>query len=423
MQVNRVLDVLQKDAVDMSSLKDRKTLSRIKLAQAMKQFLGIQSKHQKQNQRVNFKTIEERWPNDGVANSIPPNKLLPTPTSGHLLTDQNLRKRVQPISMSDADEMQQQRIDSRVYQEVTDEEFEQQQQQYKTKLDQELLESESTESIAGLDYRLKNVSLQSAKLGQSQPQHRHLLIRCSKRCRRCDRLLVKPDINPGKTEFKRQHFAFSYVPRIQISRAVWVGQDVFDLYLVITNPLHSHLFISFPSETKNISFQSVDDNAQPIDWSNETYISGLLDETDDIEKESILQQLKEKENPRYIINRKDNKLTLKFMVKVGLLNQDNDQEILEIKQQIDTTTSSSIISTNNISELPKFKSQFQNLKFTILLEYSSSISNKSESSTTTTTSTSTNEEGGESSSEQQSKNILKLLFNIPSTNFENTLIE
>ncbi|KAL6065007.1 Dynactin subunit 4, variant 2 [Balamuthia mandrillaris] len=44
-------------------------------------------------------------------------------------------------------------------------------------------------------------------IGVGYPQRVQLLTRHSKRCRHCDKLLIKPDLIASKTEFKRQHSA------------------------------------------------------------------------------------------------------------------------------------------------------------------------------------------------------------------------
>jgi len=115
-QINKSIDALNKEANELTSLKDKKTINRIKLAQAMKHFLGPQSKHQKHNQRKNFNKVEDRWETTSIAHPMPANNLIPTPPPGQtLLSEAAIAQRVQPVTMTQADQMQQARIDSREF--------------------------------------------------------------------------------------------------------------------------------------------------------------------------------------------------------------------------------------------------------------------------------------------------------------------
>ncbi|EGC38309.1 hypothetical protein DICPUDRAFT_28946 [Dictyostelium purpureum] len=447
-QLNKVLEIVNKESAELSSLKDKKTLTRIKIAQAMKQFLGQQSKHQKHSQRKNFlKSDEQRWINSSVPEPLPDNNLLPKITPGSsLLTNANIKKGLTPITTEDSDKMQQDRVQSRIFNKIestlpTNEnntlfDDAETKDQYDDDLDLDQLNKiEDADEISTLAQRLHQIPTQSKSLKKLEPHHRPLLTRRSKRCKRCDRLLIKPDVNPGKTEFKRQHFAYSYLPRIHISKINWIDNDLFEMFLVFNNPLHSHLFMNFPMEIKG-SMISLDDNAQLVDlYQNETFIGGLLDETDDMEKEAHIQQLKNLEDARYFIDRKDNRLKLRFIGKVGVENSvfdNNGQDevthlIIHLPDQLLLNTDE-----NTINE-KKFNSKFENIKFTICLEFSTksltlnnnnnsssniaSTTPKDENDNTPLGSSGTLQPPSESASQ---KTLLKILFDIPSKNFTNT---
>ncbi|KAM9985459.1 hypothetical protein ACTFIZ_009002 [Dictyostelium cf. discoideum] len=457
LQFNKVLEVVNKESIELTSLKDKKTLTRIKIAQAMKQFLGQQSKHQKYNQRKNFLKPDEnqRWIQSSTPQPLPDNKLIPTSplasttittASTLLLTNQMIKKSIQsqPITTQDIEDMQQKRIDSRVFKKTTNDDNDDNDDddvEYDDDIDlEEINKIKDCDEISNLMQRYHQVSNQCKELKGLIPQHRQLLTRRSKRCKRCDRLLVKPDINPGKIEFKRSHFAYSYIPRVTISKIQWIDQDLFQVFLTFTNPLHSYIFMSFPMEIKG-SMVSLDDNSQLVDlYTNETFISGLLDEIDDNEKEAIIDQLKtlEEQNKRYFTNgsssnyRNGNKLTLGFIGKVGVedalfsnYNNNTDEVthlIIHLPDQL------SLNNINNEVDPPKFKSKFSSIKFTIVVEFSlksTTTNNTSGPTTTTTTTTTTSSSGGlgssgtisESSSSQ--KTLLKILFDIPSDKFSN----
>ncbi|KAN0028304.1 hypothetical protein ACTFIV_010145 [Dictyostelium citrinum] len=446
LQFNKVLEVVNKESIELTSLKDKKTLTRIKIAQAMKQFLGQQSKHQKYNQRKNFLKPDEnqRWIQSSTPQPLPDNKLIPvasaSSSSSLLLTNQMIKKSIQsqPITTQDIEDMQQKRIDSRVFKKTelyndSDEDNE----LYDDDIDlEEINKIKDCDEISNLMQRYHQVSNQCEQLKGLIPQHRQLLTRRSKRCKRCDRLLVKPDINPGKIEFKRSHFAYSYIPRVTISKIQWIDQDLFQVFLTFTNPLHSYIFMSFPMEIKG-SMVSLDDNSQLVDlYTNETFISGLLDEIDDNEKEAIIGQLKtlEEQNKRYFTNgssnsnyRNGNKLTLGFIGKVGVeealfSNNNNTDEVTHLIIHLPDQLSLNNMNNNDIDP-PKFKSKFSSIKFTIVVEFSlkstNTNNNNNTSGSNTTTTSSLGSSGAISESNSSQKTLLKILFDIPSDKFSN----
>ncbi|EFA83163.1 dynactin 62 kDa subunit [Heterostelium album PN500] len=421
-EVTRVLDALQKEMAEMSTpSKDNGARSVNRLKMAMKQFfnpqLSASSSSSSSSQQsgsgssgsgsaANSASHDERWSmNKSVAQPQPSNPLMPP--GNQLLGKVAIKKRVNPITSTDTDNMIQQRIDARSFKTT---EQQQQQQEDSVNNDDEISESllnMSDSSIAsGINQRLASINTQSPLLSKLTPQHRQLMTRRSKRCKRCDKLLVKPDINPSKTEFKRQHFAFTYVPRITITKAVWLAKDLFDLYITFTNPLHSFLFMSFPQEFDS-SVISVDDNSRVANVIKETYIVGLLDETDDQVNEA-LKHLKEQE--KFIVERKDNKLTLKVMVKVT-----GGSAITE------DSTSTAVVQQNSNE---RFESSFDNLKFTLFFEFSTNSSlilnlGGGDNATPTPVATPTTPS---SVSVVPKSTPMKILFNIPASLFENTSI-
>ncbi|KAM9968107.1 hypothetical protein ACTFIW_002540 [Dictyostelium discoideum] len=460
LQFNKVLEVVNKESIELTSLKDKKTLTRIKIAQAMKQFLGQQSKHQKYNQRKNFLKPDEnqRWIQSSTPHPLPDNKLIPTSPSPSstsssssilLLTNQMIKKSIQsqPITTQDIEDMQQKRIDSRVFKKTNDDggdgsgDGSGDCELYDDDIDlEEINKIKDCDEISNLMQRYHQVSNQCKELKGLVPQHRQLLTRRSKRCKRCDRLLVKPDINPGKIEFKRSHFAYSYIPRVTISKIQWIDQDLFQVFLTFTNPLHSYIFMSFPMEIKG-SMVSLEDNSQLVDlYTNETFISGLLDEIDDNEKEAIIDQLKtlEEQNKRYFTNgssasnnyRNGNKLTLGFIGKVGVEDalfsnyNNNTDEVTHLIIHLPDQLSLNNINSNEVDP-PKFKSKFSSIKFTIVVEFSlkstttNNTSGPNAAATTTTSSGGLGSSGTIPESSSSQKTLLKILFDIPSDKFSN----
>lgn len=61
--------------------------------------------------------------------------------------------------------------------------------------------------ISNLGQRFSQLHMQPRNLMQLFPSRQRLLTQRSKHCRRCDRLIIKPDLSPAKIGFMRQHIA------------------------------------------------------------------------------------------------------------------------------------------------------------------------------------------------------------------------
>merc|ERR1719378_95641 len=91
--------------------------------------------------------------------------------------------------------------------------------------------------ITNLPQRLAQLETQPLEIGDIFPRHKHLMIKRSQRCRRCEHNLSKPEYNPTSIKFKIQLAAYYHVPEIIIYR---VGQMVankpMELVIKVTNP-------------------------------------------------------------------------------------------------------------------------------------------------------------------------------------------
>uniref|UniRef100_A0A6I8PWN4 Dynactin subunit 4 n=1 Tax=Xenopus tropicalis TaxID=8364 RepID=A0A6I8PWN4_XENTR len=70
--------------------------------------------------------------------------------------------------------------------------------------------------VTTLDQRLLQPDFQPICASQLHPRHKHLLIKRSLRCRKCEHNLSKPEFNPTSIKFKIQLVALSYVPEVRI---------------------------------------------------------------------------------------------------------------------------------------------------------------------------------------------------------------
>uniref|UniRef100_A0A4W5LCD2 Dynactin subunit 4 n=1 Tax=Hucho hucho TaxID=62062 RepID=A0A4W5LCD2_9TELE len=71
-------------------------------------------------------------------------------------------------------------------------------------------------TVTTLRQRLLQPDFQPAGASQLHPKHKHLLIKRSLRCRKCEHNLSKPEFNPTSIKFKIQLVAVSYIPEVRI---------------------------------------------------------------------------------------------------------------------------------------------------------------------------------------------------------------
>ncbi|XP_043559028.1 dynactin subunit 4 isoform X1 [Chiloscyllium plagiosum] len=70
--------------------------------------------------------------------------------------------------------------------------------------------------VTTLHQRLLQPDFQPISASQLYPKHKHLLIKRSLRCRKCEHNLSKPEFNPTSIKFKIQLVAVNYVPEVRI---------------------------------------------------------------------------------------------------------------------------------------------------------------------------------------------------------------
>ncbi|XP_069510135.1 dynactin subunit 4 isoform X1 [Ambystoma mexicanum] len=70
--------------------------------------------------------------------------------------------------------------------------------------------------VTTLHQRLLQPDFQPICASQLHPRHKHLLIKRSLRCRKCEHNLSKPEFNPTSIKFKIQLVAVNYIPEVRI---------------------------------------------------------------------------------------------------------------------------------------------------------------------------------------------------------------
>lgn len=69
-----------------------------------------------------------------------------------------------------------------------------------------------------LEQRILNLDVKDSSVKSLYPKHKHLMIKRSQRCRKCDHNLSKPEYNPSSIKFKIQLAAYYHVPEVILSK-------------------------------------------------------------------------------------------------------------------------------------------------------------------------------------------------------------
>eukprot|EP01088_Endostelium_zonatum_P020009 TRINITY_DN7177_c0_g1_i1.p1 TRINITY_DN7177_c0_g1~~TRINITY_DN7177_c0_g1_i1.p1 ORF type:complete len:451 (-),score=110.68 TRINITY_DN7177_c0_g1_i1:38-1348(-) len=118
-----------------------------------------------------------------------------------------------------------------------------------------------------------------SKVSAILPQRKQLVTRRSKRCSKCDKLLIKPDLIPAKIEFKRQHLGLFYMPKIML----WQEGEEWELKM--WNPLSVLMVVRI--------------KIAEIGYEEESFI-GVMDEGDPVWQSEEYKGLKEKDGERIL---------------------------------------------------------------------------------------------------------------------------
>jgi len=92
--------------------------------------------------------------------------------------------------------------------------------------------------VTNIEQRLANPEQQPQTVDKLFPRHKHVLTKCSQRCRECEHNLSKPEFNPCSIKFKIQLVAHQNVPEIRLMRMPTLTLDKEGpVTLTLTNPL------------------------------------------------------------------------------------------------------------------------------------------------------------------------------------------
>eukprot|EP01097_Dermamoeba_algensis_P010118 TRINITY_DN735_c0_g1_i1.p1 TRINITY_DN735_c0_g1~~TRINITY_DN735_c0_g1_i1.p1 ORF type:complete len:350 (+),score=68.87 TRINITY_DN735_c0_g1_i1:298-1347(+) len=136
------------------------------------------------------------------------------------------------------------------------------------------------DNVTNLEQRLLNLTIQPRDARLLQPRRKGLMTKRSKHCRKCDKLLVKPDLSASKADFKRLHMAKKslFLPTLTVKRIAHndtsspsVISSV-ELELCIRNPTETGTFVTISQFNPDLS--DWETKALPLE---KVHIPGLLD--------------------------------------------------------------------------------------------------------------------------------------------------
>lgn len=101
-------------------------------------------------------------------------------------------------------------------------------------------------AVTGLEQRFRLLEVQPELVGQLYPAHKHLMVKRSQRCRRCEHNLSKPEYNPTSIKFKIQLAAYYHVPEIVIHRVGNLSQGITSQFVIkVVNPTNTATVLEF----------------------------------------------------------------------------------------------------------------------------------------------------------------------------------
>ncbi|KAI5608098.1 dynactin subunit 4 isoform 1 [Silurus asotus] len=173
--------------------------------------------------------------------------------------------------------------------------------------------------VTTLRQRLLQPDFQPAGASQLHPKHKHLLMKRSLRCRKCEHNLSKPEFNPTSIKFKIQLVAVSYIPEVRIMSIPNLRHmKESQVLLTLTNPVESVTHVSlFTCEEEDPD--DINSTAKVLVPAKELVLAGkdAAAEYDELAEPQDFQ-----DDPDVVAFRKSNKIG--FFIKVIPQYEDGD---------------------------------------------------------------------------------------------------
>ncbi|KAG7241849.1 hypothetical protein INR49_024819 [Caranx melampygus] len=169
----------------------------------------------------------------------------------------------------------------------------------------------SLPEVTTLRQRLLQPDFQPAGASQLHPRHKHLLMKRSLRCRKCEHNLSKPEFNPTSIKFKIQLVAVSYIPEVRIMSIPNLRyMKESQVLLTLTNPVENITHVTLAA-CEEEDPDDINSTAKVIVPSKELVLAGkdAAAEYDELAEPQDFQ-----DDPDVVAFRKSNKIG--FFIKV-----------------------------------------------------------------------------------------------------------
>ncbi|XP_029703671.1 dynactin subunit 4 isoform X1 [Takifugu rubripes] len=180
----------------------------------------------------------------------------------------------------------------------------------------------SLTEVTTLRQRLLQPDFQPAWASQLHPRHKHLLMKRSLRCRKCEHNLSKPEFNPTSIKFKIQLVAVSYIPEVRIMSIPNLRyMKESQVLLTLTNPVESITHVTLAA-CEEEDPDTINSTARIIVPTRELVLAGkdAAAEYDELAEPQDFQ-----DDPDIVAFRKSNKLG--FFIKV-IPQREHDTDVV-----------------------------------------------------------------------------------------------
>ncbi|TNM98795.1 hypothetical protein fugu_013359 [Takifugu bimaculatus] len=188
----------------------------------------------------------------------------------------------------------------------------------------------SLTEVTTLRQRLLQPDFQPAWASQLHPRHKHLLMKRSLRCRKCEHNLSKPEFNPTSIKFKIQLVAVSYIPEVRIMSIPNLRyMKESQVLLTLTNPVESITHVTLAA-CEDEDPDTINSTARIIVPTRELVLAGkdAAAEYDELAEPQDFQ-----DDPDIVAFRKSNKLG--FFIKVIPQREHDTDVVVSFKMRHD----------------------------------------------------------------------------------------
>ena len=176
------------------------------------------------------------------------------------------------------------------------------------------------EEVPTLKQRFLDPMRQPASSSGFCPRPLHLVGKKLHRCKGCDHILLKAEINPSSIRFKIQQIALHTFPQVRILEYpnLESGQPC-EVLISINNPVNYSVTVMF-EECSADFLKRIKDNLSPVDLPVGEFFLAANDDVGDLLDGDTESEIED--NPKFVHTRSPGKLVLKFSVTPENVSED-----------------------------------------------------------------------------------------------------